>query len=105
MLECDLATGSMTCLSIYLSNAGNASKLMIIGSCGFCRVMRCISAAYVGMLKLTTDKHEALRGLSATAELLVTMGSRGTLVFTDQLSYPRPQELLTVNLNPRKLTL
>ena len=24
------------------------------------------------MLKLTTDKHEALRGLSATAELLVT---------------------------------
>ena len=25
----------------------------------------------VGMLKLTTDKHEASRGLSATAELLV----------------------------------
>jgi len=27
----------------------------------------------VGMLKLTTDKHEASRGLSATAELLVTL--------------------------------
>ena len=26
----------------------------------------------VGMLKLTTDKHEASHGLSATAELLVT---------------------------------
>ena len=27
----------------------------------------------VGMLKLTTDKHEASRGLSATAELLVLL--------------------------------
>jgi len=26
---------------------------------------------FVGMLKLTTDKHEASRGLSATAELFV----------------------------------
>ena len=27
----------------------------------------------VGMFKMTTDKHEASRGLSATAELLVTV--------------------------------
>ena len=28
----------------------------------------------VGMLKVTTDKHKASRGLSATAELLVRLG-------------------------------
>ena len=33
----------------------------------------------VGMLKLTTDKHEASRGLSATTELLVYSLSVGKL--------------------------
>ena len=32
------------------------------------------------MLKLTTDKHEASRGLSATAELLVQDGGRGLAI-------------------------
>ena len=34
------------------------------------------------MLKLTTDKHEASRGLSATAELLVNYNS-GSCTFRD----------------------
>ena len=36
----------------------------------------------VGMLKLTTDRHEASRGLFATAELLVMRG----IVFETELS-------------------
>jgi len=34
------------------------------------------------MLKLTTDKHEATRGLSATAELLVVAYRRTLLRYT-----------------------
>ena len=48
--------------SVCLSGTSK-SKAAVIGNKKNCAV---------GVLKLTTDKHEALRGLSATAELLVT---------------------------------
>jgi len=38
------------------------------------------------MLKLTTDKHEASRGLSATAELLVNIDWRHRLPLADDVA-------------------
>jgi len=40
------------------------------------------------MLKLTTDKHEASRGLSATAELLVILYRTTVMVNKDQYKLP-----------------
>jgi len=60
----------------YNFTGGRIFDFPIDFSMGLTTVQRCnalpvINNCAVGMLKLTTDKHEASRGLSATAELLV----------------------------------
>ena len=50
------------------------------------------------MLQLTTDKHEASRGLSATSELLVKFGTNNTMhnLLEDWWSVKCCQQILTV---------
>ena len=50
----------------------------------------------VGMLKLTTDKHEASRGLSASAELLVSM-TLGKTLLNKCMQYRAPYSSVSPN--------